>query len=61
MCEYDTTDNDSRVVVKPETIDMPNLINVLVAEDVKIVAAEKVQRTIRDYYFDTLAGKTDER
>lgn len=60
VCEYDTIHNDTRVVVKAETMDMPDLINVLVKEGIKIDAAEKVQRTIKDYYFDTLVGKSDE-
>ncbi|WP_276829144.1 ABC transporter ATP-binding protein [Bifidobacterium coryneforme] len=61
VCKYDSTRNESRVVVEPETIDMPDLINILVTEGIKISTAEKVQRTIRDYYFDILAGKSDER
>lgn len=60
VCRYDSNRNESRVVVEPETIDMPNLINILVTEGIGVNTAEKVQRTIRDYYFDTLAGKSDE-
>lgn len=61
VCRHDTTHNRLRVVIEPETIDIPDLINILVMKGIKIVAIEKVQKTIRDYYFDILAGTNDER
>jgi ABC-2 type transport system ATP-binding protein len=57
-CRVDST--QQQVIVSPTDTDISNLVNVLVGEGVKIVTVTKICRTIRDYYFDVLAGGSDE-
>lgn len=58
-CRQDATHNGTRVVIEPDTIEISDLINVLVTKGIKIISVEKIQQTIRDYYFDILGGTDD--